>query len=319
MPPRLSNPQSELRIGSRGSALALAQSHAVGAALVRTEPGLSYRIIHITTTGDRRRAQSLPDIGGKGLFTQELEAALLAGEIDLAVHSLKDLPTDLPDGLAVLAVPERAPANDVIVSKDDQPLDELPAGACVGTGSVRRGAQLRRMRPDLRIENIRGNVDTRLRKVREGQYDAAVLAQAGLVRLGLEDEIAEILPAERMLPAPGQGALAVEGRRDDERIAELAARIANQEVTAAVTAERTLLELLGGGCSLPLGAYAELTDAGPLRLRALFLTPDGSDAAAADVTGSLEQPESLARAAAAELRRQGADAILEQLDAAPEG
>jgi hydroxymethylbilane synthase len=286
----------------------------MGETLVRAEPGLSYRIVHITTTGDRRRAESLPDIGGKGLFTQELEAALLAGEIDLAVHSLKDLPTDLPDGLAVLAVPERAPVNDALIAVNGTILDNLPDKACVGTSSLRRGSQLRRLRPDLRIENIRGNVDTRLRKVREGQYDAAVLAQAGLVRLGLGDAIAEVLPVERMLPAPGQGALAVEGRRDDERVAELAARITNQDVTAAVTAERTLLELLGGGCSLPLGAYAEVTNAGRLRLRALFLCPDGSDAAAADVTGSLEQPQALARAAADELRRQGADAILEQLD-----
>lgn len=311
----IGNRQSEILIGSRASKLALTQAHTIGRALSAAHPGLTCRIVHIQTTGDRRRTEALPAIGGKGLFTQEIEQALLDGRIALAVHSLKDLPTELPPGLAVAAVPVRVAANDALISADARPLAELPEGARVGTSSLRRAAQLRRARPDLRPENIRGNVDTRLRKLREGQFDAIVLALAGLERLGLAHCVTEVIPFHLMLPAPGQGAIAIEACADNAPIMELAAAIGDAAATAATAAERTLLETLGGGCSLPLGAYAQKTDPDTLRLRAILLTPDGAKAAQAERTGPAADPAALAHAVAADLRADGADAILKSLPA----
>jgi len=212
--------RSAVLVGSRSSQLALTQSRWVADALARAWPGLTFEIVHITTTGDRR-TEPLPAIGGKGLFTKELEEALLRGEIDLAVHSLKDLPTELPEGLTVGAIPCRAPVSDALITATGVGLAGLPSGALVGTSSLRRGAQLLRARPDLRTAPIRGNVETRLRKVREGQFDATVLALAGLTRLGLADRASEVLPLDVMLPAPGQGALGIEIRAAGaERILE---------------------------------------------------------------------------------------------------
>ena len=305
-----------LRIGTRGSELALVQSRGVAASLERAHAGLTCEIVRITTTGDRR-CEPLPAIGGKGLFTGEIEDALRRGEIDLAVHSLKDLPTELPEGLALGAVPERAPANDAVVSASGAGLEALPAGAAVGTSSVRRAAQVLRLRPDLRIVPIRGNVHTRIRKVLEGECEATVLALAGLVRLGIGEQATQVLGFEQMLPAPGQGALAVEIREEDGAVRELLAPIADPATTAATTAERALLATLGGGCSLPLGAHAEV-DAGALRLRAVLLAPDASAAATAECIGPQDDPQAVAAEGAERLLQDGSDAILARLDAHPQ-
>ncbi len=323
--PAIEHRSLPIRIGTRASKLALTQSQWVAGQLAAAHPGLACQLVHITTSGDRQATQPLPQIGGKGLFTRELEEALLRGDIDLAVHSLKDLPTQLPHGLVVASVPVRAPANDALIAPErpsgtadgSSPILALPSGARVGTSSPRRAAQLRLARPDLNCLPIRGNLDTRLRKLAEGQADAIVLALAGLVRLGLaasEWQVAsgkwrvaehggfviEALPFEAMLPAPGQGALAIEAREGSSGAA-IAAAIADPAATVATAAERALLDALGGGCSMPLGAYAELLgDA--LRLRAVLLSPDGSAVARADLTGSAADPVALARAVANALR-----------------
>jgi len=310
--PTSPSPRATLRIGTRGSPLALAQSRLVADALAEAHPGLACQLVRIATAGDRRRAEPLPAIGGTGLFTREIESALLRGEIDLAVHSLKDLPTQSPDGLVVAAVPARAPAADALISADGRPLDQLPPGARIGTSSPRRAAQLLAARPDLRPEPIRGNLDTRIRKLREGRVDALVVALAGLERLGVAAHATQVLPLDVMLPAPGQGALAVQTRAGDAPVVDLAVAIDHGATRAATTGERALLEALGGGCSLPLGAYAEA--GGPsLRLRAILLAPDGAQAARADSTGPLAEPTALAHAVAAALRADGADAILDLL------
>jgi len=287
-----------LRIGTRASQLALTQTGMMAAAIAAATPGVSCELVHITTTGDVRRTESLPDIGGKGLFTQELEDALLAGDIDLAVHSLKDLPVALPDGLCVGAIPERAPAADALISASGAPLAELPVGAVVGTSSPRRAAQLLEARPDLSIAPIRGNLDTRLRKLVDGNYDAIVLAMAGLVRLGLADRVTQALPWDVMLPAPGQGALGIETRIDDARVAGLLAPIHHEATAQCVTAERGVLDALGGGCSLPLGTLAEVTADG-FRLRAILFAADGETSQRAD--GTHVDPIALAEAVAAAL------------------
>ncbi len=215
--------------------------------------GIEIELTPIATAGDRRR-EAIATFGGEGVFTKEIEAALLDGRIDLAVHSLKDLPTAAAAGLCLAAVPERGPVGDVLVSARAASLDELPAGATVGTGSLRRRTQLLHFRRDLQIKDIRGNVDTRLRKLAEGGYDALVLAEAGLRRLGLDRHIAQVLPCEIVLPAPGQGAMAIETRADDERTRRIVADFDHPPTRAAVTAERTLLSALEGGCLAPVAA-----------------------------------------------------------------
>ena len=240
-------------------------------------PELQCELHPVTTQGDRTLDKPLPQIGGKGLFTQELEDALRAGAIDLAVHSLKDLPVEDAPGLALGAVLARADTRDVLVARWAGHLATLPPGAVVGTSSVRRQAQLLALRPDLQVRSIRGNVDTRIRKVLQGEYDAAVLAGAGLARLGLTDHIVEWLPPEVMLPAPGQGALAVQCRADDAAVLALLAALDEPAVRGATTAERTFLAALGGGCSAPIAASAHWleSDAGGWQLAGLVATPDG--------------------------------------------
>ena len=244
-----------LIIGSRGSQLARWQAHWIQTRLEQL--GEQCRIEIIRTTGDKITDVALSQVGaqvgGKGLFTKEIEEALLAGAIDIAVHSLKDMPTELPDGLTLAAIPEREDPRDALIGRK---LEDLPAGARVGTGSLRRAAQLRALRPDLQIEDIRGNVDTRLRKLDEGRYDAIVLASAGLRRLGLENRIAEIFDPSVMCPAVGQGALAVETRDDDGAAFQIAKRLEDSATRSAVTAERAVLASLGGGCQAPMGAHA---------------------------------------------------------------
>ena len=293
-----------LVIASRGSQLALWQARWVSAEL--TARGHQCRIEIIKTTGDKITDVPLANVGTKGLFTKEIEEALLDGRADLAVHSLKDLPTELPEGLVLAAVPEREDPRDAVVGKR---LAELPHGAKVGTSSLRRSAQLRRMRPDLEIESVRGNLDTRLRKLDEGQYDAILLAAAGLKRLGWGDRIAEILPAEVMCPAVGQGALAIETRASGAGF-DAVRSMDHADTHAAVLAERGLLGALGGGCQVPIGAYATVLG-GRLKLLGLVASPDGGEVVRGEVEGAASEAGSLGRALGNDLLERGARRILD--------
>lgn len=266
-----------LVFATRPSALARWQTDRVIQLLQEVHPELVCETQVITTTGDRVLDRPLPEIGGKGLFTVELEEALLSGKVDAAVHSLKDLPVEATPGLAVAAIPEREAAQDVLVAADGQKLSDLPEGARVGTCSVRRTAQLLARRPDLSILPLRGNVDSRVRKLLNGEYDAIVLAQAGLTRLGLQSHISEIFPLDVMLPAPGQGALAVQCRADDTETVNLLAAIHDPLAAASVEAERAFLASLGGGCSLPVAAFAQKNN-GTIILTGAVISPDGKQA-----------------------------------------
>ena len=291
-------------IGSRGSQLALWQSRWVEAQL--TGFGETCRIEIIKTTGDKVTDVPLAKVGGKGLFTKEIEDALLDKSVDVAVHSLKDMPTELPAGLTLQAVPAREDVRDAMVGST---LDALPLGARVGTSSLRRSAQLRAARPDLAIETIRGNLDTRLRKLDEGQFDAIVLAAAGLRRLGWADRIAELLPVEICCPAVGQGALAIETRDDDGSGAKICRRLNDSAAQAAVTAERALLGSLGGGCQVPIGAYATVAD-GRLDLRGVVASPDGATILRGRREGPVTDASEIGADLGRELLANGARAIL---------
>ncbi len=262
-----------LTIGSRVSKLAMWQTNHIIDLLRDAFPQLDCKTEPFVTKGDKTLDMPLPVIGGKGLFTSELEDALRNGRIDLAVHSLKDLPVENADGLTLGAIVGRADVRDLLIG--NRPLIDLPLGAIVGTSSLRRQAQLRRLRPDLEVRSIRGNVQTRIRKVQEGQYDATVLAAAGVLRLGLEEHIAEWLSLETMLPAPGQGALGIQCRADDAETLALLAAIHCADVETAVTAERTFLNHLDGGCATPVGAYAVMEN-GRLHLTGLVSDPNGT-------------------------------------------
>jgi hydroxymethylbilane synthase len=266
----------QLTFATRPSALARWQTARVIKLLQAAHPDLECSEYVISTKGDRDLEQPLPEIGGKGLFTNELEEELLSGKVDAAVHSLKDLPVPAgkTPGIIVAAIPERAAAHDVLVSINGQKLSDLPEGARVGTDSPRRSAQLLALRPDLDILPIRGNVDSRIRKLLNGEYDAIVLAQAGLMRLGLQSHISEIFSLETMLPAPGQGALAVQCRADDQEAIELLAAIHDPLTAAAVGAERAFLSGLGSGCSLPVAAFAEKNN-GQIILTGAVISMDG--------------------------------------------
>jgi len=293
-----------LVIASRGSQLALWQAHWVAGEL--TALGHACHIEIIKTTGDKITDVPLAKVGGKGLFTKEIEEALLDGRADLAVHSLKDLPTELPASLALAAVPEREDPHDAMVGRK---LADLPAGAKVGTSSLRRSAQLRRLRPDLVIESIRGNLDTRLRKLDEGQYDAIVLAAAGLNRLGWAARIAEILTTVTMCPAVGQGALAIETRSSGAGW-DACAALDHPATHAAVAAERAFLRALGGGCQVPIGAHASVAGAS-LHLKGLVIAPDGRAVVRGERGGEAAEAEAIGAMLGAELLAQGARAILE--------
>jgi hydroxymethylbilane synthase len=295
-----------LVIASRGSQLALWQARWVEAQL--TTLGHECRIEIIKTTGDKITDVPLAKVGTKGLFTKEIEEALIDGRADLAVHSLKDLPTELPAGLVLAAIPEREDHRDAVLGKK---LADLPAGAKVGTSSLRRAAQLRKLRPDLTIESVRGNLDTRIRKMDEGQYDAIVLAAAGLKRLGWADRIAEILDADRMCSAVGQGALAIETRESGEGWKACKA-LDHPATHAAVTAERGVLGALGGGCQVPIGAYATVHD-GQVNLLAIVASPDGSEIIRAESTGPIADAAAIGQRLGAELLSRGAAKILEEV------
>ena len=295
-----------LVIASRGSQLALWQARWVETQL--RAGGAACRIEIIKTTGDKITDVALSKVGTKGLFTKEIEEALLDGRADLAVHSLKDLPTELPAGLVLAAVPEREDPRDAVLGKR---LSDLPQGAKVGTSSLRRAAQLRTLRPDLAIESVRGNLDTRIRKLDEGQYDAIVLAAAGLKRLGLADRISEILGPDRMCSAVGQGALAIETRASGPGFE--ACRVLDHPATrAAVTAERGVLGALGGGCQVPIGAYAAVSG-DVLRIQAIVAAPDGTELIRAEDHGPAADAEAIGHRLGAELLNRGAAKILEEV------
>lgn len=318
----------KLILGTRGSRLALAQSEMIAAQLRALHPGLAVELRVITTKGDRILDVALSAVGDKGLFVKELEQALLDREVDLCVHSCKDLPSLVPPGLTLAAFPERADPRDVLVTRADTAaeggaLDALRRGAVVGTSSLRRACQLRALRPDLELRDVRGNVDTRLRKLAEGQYEALVLATAGLVRLGLLDGegpmvsdgvpfVARPLPADLMLPAVAQGTLAVECRADDAATLALLAPLDHAPTRAAALAERAFLRRLEGGCQVPIAAYATLA-AGRLALQGLVGSLDGAAVVRGELAGDPPDAESIGTALADELIAQGAGAILAEL------
>ena len=266
---------NKLRIGSRGSQLALWQANHIQACLAERHPGLAVEIEIIKTTGDKITDVALSRVGGKGLFTKEIEEALLAGRVDFAVHSLKDLPTELPFGLSADVITERRHGADALVSRQGLKLDDLPSGAKIGTSSLRRKVQLAALRPDLVFIDLRGNVDTRLARLERGDYDAIVLAQAGLVRLGLDGRITELFDSARMVPAAGQGALAIEYRQADGLTLEAISFLTHSQTKMEVTAEREFLHELEGGCQVPIGARAELQPDGRLRLTGLISDLEG--------------------------------------------
>lgn len=291
-------------IGSRGSQLALWQARHIAAKLANL--GAETRIEIIKTTGDRITDVPLAKVGGKGLFTKEIEEALLARTIDIAVHSLKDVPSEVPAGLTLAAIPEREDPRDALIGR---PLEELGDGARVGTSSLRRASQLRALGKGIAIEMLRGNVDTRLRKLDDGQYDAIVLAAAGLKRLGLQDRIRELLPPAIMCPAVGQGALAIETREGGDAF-ELARQLDHAESRVAITAERALLAALGGSCQVPIGGYA-IVSAATLHLRAVVASPDGSRVIRGELSG--DHPVQVGTALAQDLLSRGAREILSEV------
>ncbi len=306
-----------LRIGTRGSALAMWQAEWVRDALTRAHPDLEVALEVIRTTGDRVQKAPLPAIGSTGLFTKEIEAALLEDRVDVAVHSLKDLPTQLADGLALAAVPVREDPADALVAEPGRTLDTLEEGGELMTGSLRRRAQVLHRRPDLTVVGVRGNVQTRLRKYEESGAQAIVLARAGLVRLGLGGHIAERLEPADFVPAPGQGALGVETRADDERTLALCGALDVKALRLAVTAEREFLADLGGGCQVPIGAYAEFADGGgPLSLTGMVAGLDGARLLKRTVSAPVSSDEEacdLGRLLADILRAEGCQEILDEV------
>lgn len=304
------SPEGRLRLGTRASALALAQSGQV-ARSIEAAAGFEVQIVEIRTTGDTLLDEPLSRIGGKGLFTRELDRAVLEGEVDVAVHSLKDLPTELPEGLVVAAVPRREDPRDVLAAPRGSSLsvETLPQGARIGTSSLRRRALALTARPDLQVDDVRGNLDTRLRKVDAGEFEAVVLAAAGLHRMDWRERITEYLDPGSWLPAPGQGALAVVARADaEDRIPGLGG-LSHPPSLAATTAERTLLNRLEAGCRLPVGALG-LPFGGGLRLRALVASPDGRRLVRAEGTGAQDDPVTLGEEVAERLLERGAELIL---------
>jgi hydroxymethylbilane synthase len=296
--------------------LALTQTNWVVDQLKRLAPEASFELHEIVTKGDRILDVTLSKVGGKGLFVKEIEQSLLDKETDLAVHSLKDMPAELPEGLVIGAIPKRVDPRDVLLSKDGKTLDELPHGALVGTSSLRRSAQLLAYRPDIQIESLRGNIDTRIRKLNEGNFDAIILAAAGLERVKWDGTISQYLPVEISVPAVGQGALAIECRADDEETLALLRRLDDPPTRLAVTAERSFLHRLQGGCQVPIGAYATVAeapgDAAPtVTLTGLVASPDGKRVFKRTISGT--DPDALGRELADTLLAEGAGEVLAEV------
>ncbi|KZZ60074.1 MAG: hydroxymethylbilane synthase [Oleiphilaceae bacterium] len=310
----MSNPtSSKIRIASRESALALWQSEYIKAQLESLHPGLEVEIVGMTTKGDQILDVPLAKIGGKGLFVKELEQSMLVGETDIAVHSMKDVPMHFPEGLELAAICKRESPFDAFVSNTYNTIDELPQGAVVGTSSLRRKTQLAALRPDLTIKSLRGNVNTRLAKLDAGEYDAIILADSGLKRLGFHDRIKQVIPAETSLPAVGQGALGIECRSADQAIKALLQPLIDEETNLCVRAERAMNSRLEGGCQVPIAAFAELEN-DSISLRGLVSAIDGSETlrATGSTQADVESAEALGKEVAEDLLAQGAQALLDQ-------
>ena len=300
-------------IGSRGSKLALYQSNLVKGLLEQAEPGLTCEVRIIHTKGDKILDVALSKIGDKGLFTKELERALLDGEVDLCVHSTKDMPTALPEGLAIMGMPKRANAQDAIISSTPGlTVDSLPQGARVATGSLRRVAQLLRRRPDIEACEIRGNVDSRVKRVLDGEFDAGILAAAGVERLGLQDAVSGNIPTDVLIPAAGQGAIAIEARQNDAEIAALLEKITDRDTLRAVTAERFVLGALEGGCQVPMGIHAEI-EGDVMDLCAFVASLDGTKYIEARAKGDANDPKALGQTVVDDLVGKGARQILDEI------
>ena len=302
-------------IGTRGSDLALWQAEYVRRSLEAEFPEIEFEIKIIRTTGDDVLDVSLSKIGDKGLFTRQIETELLSGDIDLAVHSLKDLQTEQPEGLTIGAVCKREKPNDVLISRSGKTLDELPRGAKVATGSLRRRSQLLAYRPDLEISDIRGNLNTRFRKFDESDIDAMILAYAGVERLGMGERISQLIPTDVLIPAVGQGSVAVEIRENDKSVAEISARLDDAETRACVTAERALLRTLEGGCQVPIGGYATIEDE-TLTLDGIVGSLDGKRIFRETRSGQASEAIQLGEYVAQALLEQGADSVLSESRAA---
>lgn len=308
---------SLIRIATRQSRLALWQAEHVAARLTEQHPGLHVELVPMTTQGDRITDRPLAQVGGKGLFIKELELALVEGRADIAVHSMKDVPTELPEGMELAAMLPRADAHDAFVSTTIATLDALPPGARVGTSSLRRQCQLKAARPDLQILLLRGNVETRLRKLDAGEYDAIILASAGLIRLGLSHRITHPIDFDRSLPAVGQGIVGIECRSEDAATQQYAAALNDQAASICCRAERAFARRLQGSCQSPIAGFAELTT-GQLRLRGVVGSEDGRQLFRDDISGSADDAESLGEQLADRLLLAGADVLLaEQRKASP--
>ncbi len=299
-----------LTIATRESPLALWQAHFVRDALLAAHPGLVVKLLGMTSRGDQLLDTPLAKIGGKGLFVKELETALLDGRADIAVHSMKDVPMEFPEGLGLAVICQREDPRDAMVSNRYSSLDDLPAGAVVGTSSLRRECQLRANRPDLVVKFLRGNVNTRLAKLDAGEYDAIILASAGLIRLGMQARIAQSIAVTDSLPAGGQGAVGIEARSDDARVQALLKPLHHLATAQCVLAERALNAALEGGCQVPIASFAEHLDSGELRLRALVGSPDGATVLRAEVVSAPDDGVELGNAVANMLLSQGAGDIL---------
>lgn len=304
--------KKKIVIATRESQLALWQANKVKNQLEDLYPDITIELLGMTTKGDQILDSPLSKIGGKGLFVKELETALLDKRADIAVHSMKDVPMHFPEGLGLAVICEREDPTDAFVSNTYNSIQSLPAGSIIGTSSLRRSCQLRMQRPDLIVKDLRGNVNTRLRKLDAGEYDAIILATSGLLRLDMENRIRQRIPAETSLPAGGQGALGIECRSDDNDILDLLAPLRHEETTIRVTAERAVNERLNGGCQAPIACYATL-DADTLRIRGLVGSPDGSQMLQAEIHGPKGEAKSLGVQLAEDLLSRGADAILAAL------
>ncbi len=304
--------RKQIRIGTRGSALALWQAEWVKSELEKKYPSVSVSLTKIKTTGDKILDVPLAKVGGKGLFVKEIEEAMLANEIDIAVHSMKDVPTFFPDGLHLACITKREDARDALFSRNKVAFKDLPRGANIGTSSLRRQAQLMNIRPDFVIHQLRGNVDTRLRKLKEGQYDAIILAAAGVKRLGLAENITELIDPEVSLPAIGQGALGIECRVDDRELNDMISFFNHPDTRVAVTGERALLRRLEGGCQVPIACYGTVRGAN-LHLTGLVGSVDGKRIIKDTIEGHVDQADKLGVTLAEKLLKEGADAILREV------
>lgn len=304
--------KNKIRIGTRGSPLALWQSNWIKSRLQSLHPGLEAEIVPIKTSGDKIQDVALAKIGGKGLFVKEIEEALLRGQIDIAVHSMKDVPIKLPAGLNIVAIPSREDPRDALISKDDVKLKDLPRKARIGTGSLRRITQLLNYRPDLEIVPLRGNVETRIKKMTSETLDGIVLAVAGLRRMGMEDKISEAIDPAILLPAMGQGAIGVEARQFDADVLELVLELDHEETHIALEAERSFLRALGGGCQVPIGAYATLAG-GQLTLKAVVGSLDGKQIFKSEKTGVPQNAQDIGESLGKEMLEKGAGKLLEEI------